>query len=107
MRPHPDAPAGTGCRGRTGSARRAVLVALLVWLVPVPGYTQFNTEDTEAAVWTLDQAVARVESLYQGRILSAREDVGEGGVRLFVIRILTDHQEVRTLEILEGTEEPQ
>lgn len=79
----------------------------LVCLLPVPGAAQFITDDTEAAVWTLDQAVARVESLYRGRILSAREDVGEGGVRLFVIRILTDTQEVRTLEILEGTEEPQ
>lgn len=104
MRPIPEYPSGLGCRRlcrRAGMAAGMLLALMLV--VPAAG-AQFDTDDPEAAVWSLDEAVSRVEAHYPGRVLSAREETGEGSVRIFVIRILTRDQEVRTLRIEEGSE---
>lgn len=45
-----------------------------------------------------------MEANYPGRVLSAREDLTEYGNRVFIVRILTDNQQVRTIKIEEGTE---
>lgn len=104
MRPTPDLQPGH--RGRDLTRPRAghalVLATLLFVALPVQG--QFNTDDPEAAVWDLDEAVAQIEAHYPGRVLHAREDVSQFGARLFIIRILTNDQQVRTLRIEEGTE---
>ncbi|MBS0003201.1 MAG: hypothetical protein KFF45_09020 [Thioalkalivibrio sp.] len=76
--------------------RVVLLVALLVVLaigLPVPG---------KAAPATLEEAVAQVERTHGGRILSARSERRNGEV-VYVIRLLTDEQQVRNLEI-EGAE---
>lgn len=75
-------------------ARRRVvaLAALLVVLatgLPVTG---------TAAPATLEEAVAEVERTHGGRILSARSERRNGQV-VYVIRLLTDGQQVRNLEI--------
>ncbi|WP_024327753.1 PepSY domain-containing protein [Thioalkalivibrio sp. AKL19] len=104
MRPTPDLQPGHRVwhlmRPRTGP----VLVLATLLFVALPAQGQFNTDDPEAAVWDLDEAVAQIEAHYPGRVLHAREDVSRYGARLFVIRILTNDQQVRTLRIEEGTE---
>lgn len=74
--------------------RRAVLLAVLLLLVlavgvPVPGI---------AAPATLEEAVAQVERTHGGRILSARSERRNGQV-IYVIRLLTEEQQVRNLEV--------
>ncbi|WP_019626023.1 hypothetical protein [Thioalkalivibrio sp. ALJT] len=104
MRPTPDQQFGCG---RRALARPLVVRSLLVLVVllglVLPARGQVMTDDSDAAVWDLDEAVAQVEARYSGRVLQAREDVNPYGARLFVIRILTTDQQVRTLRIKEGT----
>ncbi|WP_026279137.1 MULTISPECIES: PepSY domain-containing protein [unclassified Thioalkalivibrio] len=104
MRPTPDLQPGH--RERHPMRRRSgpVRALAMLFLVALPAQAQFNTDDPEAAVWDLDEAVAQIEAHYPGRVLHAREDVSRYGARLFVIRILTNDQQVRTLRIEEGTE---
>lgn len=104
MRPMPDLQLGYRGRGLIRPRVGCALVLTTLLCVALPAQGQFNTEDPEAAVWDLDEAVAQVEAHYPGRVLQAREDVGQYGARLFVIRILTNDQQVRTLRIEEGTE---
>lgn len=81
---------------RPARRRVVLLAALLVVLatgLPVPG---------TAAPATLEEAVAQVERTHGGRILSARSERRNGEV-VYVIRLLTDEQQVRNLEI-EGAE---
>lgn len=104
MRPIPESSSGLGCRRRPRHAPAAAGVLLALMLVAPGVAAQLDTDDPEAAVWSLDEAVSRVETHYPGRVLSAREEAGEGSVRVFVIRILTRDQEVRTLRIEEGSE---
>lgn len=86
---------------RLSAFRAALLAALLAG----PGAAWADADTVENnAVWTLDEAVERVEALYPGRVLSAREQDGDGSERIFVVRILTENQEVRTLRIEQGTE---
>ncbi|WP_018873236.1 PepSY domain-containing protein [Thioalkalivibrio sp. ALJ16] len=103
MRPTPDLQFGCGRRA-PARARRALLVLAVLLGFVLSAQAQFNTDDPEAAVWDLDEAVAQIEAHYPGRVLHAREDVSQYGARLFVIRILTNDQQVRTLRIEEGTE---
>ncbi|WP_017942666.1 MULTISPECIES: PepSY domain-containing protein [unclassified Thioalkalivibrio] len=104
MRPTPDLQPGYHGRDLTRPRTGPVLVLATLLLVALPAQGQFNTDDPEAAVWDLDEAVAQIEAHYPGRVLHAREDVSRFGARLFVIRILTNDQQVRTLRIEEGTE---
>ncbi len=83
--------------------RLAPVVFLLILLLAGGAGAREDGADRNP-VWTLDEAVEQVEALYPGRILSARENDGEGSVRVFVVRILTENQEVRTLRIEQGTE---
>lgn len=87
---------------RTWALCAIILAVLLAGAAPVHG--QIEDDDPEAAIWNLDEAVAQVEAHYPGRVLSAREALSEHGTRLFLIRILTHDQQVRTLTIEEGTE---
>ncbi|MFO7954677.1 PepSY domain-containing protein [Thioalkalivibrio sp.] len=104
MRPTPDLQPGHRVRRMTWPRTGPVLVLAMFLFVALPAQGQFNTDDPEAAVWDLDEAVAQIEAHYPGRVLHAREDVSRYGARLFVIRILTNDQQVRTLRIEEGTE---
>ncbi|WP_018863094.1 PepSY domain-containing protein [Thioalkalivibrio sp. ARh3] len=105
MRPGPETVAKGGGRRRRIIGGAGVLGLLLAALmVPFAAQAQFITEDPRAAVWTLDEAVSRVEANYPGRVLSAREDLTEYGNRVFIVRILTDSQQVRTIKIEEGAE---
>lgn len=105
MRPGPETVARDGGRKRRSIGGIGALGVLLVVLaLPLLGQAQFITEDPNAAVWTLDEAVAQVEARYAGRVLSAREDVTDYGNRIFIVRILTRNQQVRTIKIEEGTE---
>ncbi|MBS3799767.1 MAG: hypothetical protein KGY40_02120 [Thioalkalivibrio sp.] len=87
---------------RTAVMRAMVLAVLLAGVASV--HAQIDHDNPEATIWNLDEAVAQVEAHYPGRVLSAREALSEHGSHLFLIRILTDDQQVRTLTIEEGTE---
>lgn len=104
MRPTPALQLGYRGRDLTRPRAGRGLVLATLLFVALPAQGQFNTDDPEAAVWDLDEAVAQIEAHYPGRVLHAREDVSRYGARLFVIRILTNDQQVRTLRIEEGTE---
>jgi uncharacterized membrane protein YkoI len=72
--------------------RVALVVALLLLLAgatPVMG---------NAAPATLEEAVAQVERTHGGRILSARSERRNGQV-IYLIRLLTEEQQVRNLEV--------
>ena len=103
MRPTPESLSGLGCQRLRRPFMAIGVLLVLMLVVPATG-AQFDTDDPDAPVWSLDEAVSRVEAHYPGRVLSAREEAGEGSVRVFVIRILTPDQEVRTLRIEEGSE---
>lgn len=86
---------------RLSAIRAALLAALMAG--PAGAWADAGTAEN-GTVWTLDEAVERVEALYPGRVLSARELEGDGSERIFVVRILTEDREVRTLRIEQGTE---
>jgi len=92
MRQEPNPTQRPAGRGRIVLA--AALLAALAIGLPVTG---------TAAPGTLEEAVAQVERTHGGRILSARSERRNGQV-VYVIRVLTDAQQVRNLEI-EGAED--
>ncbi len=73
--------------------QRLILVAALVFF---PCASVLAA--TAAAPVSLDEAVAQVEREHSGRVLSARVEERDGGV-VYLIRLLTEDQQVRTFEI--------
>ncbi len=69
----------------------AGLVALLAVAVPTAGVAA-------QAPGSLEEAVRQVEDAHDGRLLSARVEPRNGGA-VYVIRWLTEGQQVRTFEI--------
>lgn len=84
-----------------GRSRGWHLAALLaaVLLLAVPGDPSLASGP---APGSLEEAVAQVERAHSGRILSARAERRNGRV-VYVIRLLTEDQQVRNFEI-EGAE---
>lgn len=73
--------------------QRVFLAAVLVFGCGVP-----LMAETTVAPSSLDEAVALVEQAHAGRVLSARAEERNGGV-VYLIRLLTEDQQVRTFEI--------
>jgi uncharacterized membrane protein YkoI len=79
---------------RSARRGRALLVAALL-LVLAGGVAAADS----FAPTTLEEAVAQVERTHGGRILSARSERRNGRV-VYLIRLLTEEQQVRNVEIL-------
>jgi uncharacterized membrane protein YkoI len=77
------------------SARRGRVVLAMALLLMLAGATPVMGN---AAPATLEEAVAQVERTHGGRILSARSERRNGEV-IYLIRLLTEEQQVRNLEI--------
>lgn len=69
----------------------AGLAALLIVVLPTVGVAA-------APPASLEEAVSQVERAHDGRLLSARVEPRNGGA-VYVIRWLTEGQQVRTFEI--------
>jgi uncharacterized membrane protein YkoI len=80
-------------------ARRGRVVLVVALLLLLAGATPVMGD---AAPATLEEAVAQVERTHGGRILSARSERRNGRV-VYLIRLLTEEQQVRNVEI-EGAE---
>jgi uncharacterized membrane protein YkoI len=78
---------------RSARRGRALLVAALL-LVLAGGVAAADS----FAPATLEEAVAQVERTHGGRILSARSERRNGRV-VYLIRLLTEEQQVRNVEI--------
>jgi len=72
-----------------------LILALAVFAPPTSLHAQ--TAGAGAAI-SLDAAVGQVERSHGGRILSARSEQ-RGNSLVYVIRVLTDDQQVRNVEI--------
>jgi len=73
--------------------QQMVLLAVLVF-----GSVGSILAETTVAPGSLDAAVAQVEEAHSGRVLSARAEERDGGL-VYVIRLLTEDQQVRTVEV--------